>query len=308
MRRIGLALVTVTCGCTADPGAGEDASAPPPDAAIAAVPDGGDDCPPIAPRGMWVWDDVVGDAAATAALFDFAAARGVTALYLHAEGPVEDAPDALAELVAGARERCLDVELLFGAADWALAGEHARPLELAAAAAALPPAGKPAALHYDVEPYGLAEWDGDREAIANQYLDLLEELAAATAAGGLPLHVDVPFWFDGVVVTRGGAARPLSELVLDRVDRAVLMDYSDDPDAIVERAATEVAYAGAAGREIVLGVETMCGLEPESVSFCEEGGAAMEAALAHTLEAYAGAPGFAGVAVHHYGSWSTLVP
>ena len=55
-------------------------------------------------------------------------------------------------------------------------------------------------------------------------------------------------------------------------------------------------------------VETICGLSPTSITFCEEGNAALDAALTTVQSTYGTSAGFAGVAVHHYGSYTQLKP
>jgi hypothetical protein len=112
------------------------------------------------------------------------------------------------------------------------------------------------------------------------------------------------------MIERDGATRPLNELVQDRVDRVVLMDYRDHaepPDGIIDNAAAEIDYAGKIGRLVRVAVETTCGLEPEKVTFCEEGKIAMSLALALTASIYAASPGWDGVAVHDHAAWSVLM-
>ena len=269
-----------------------------------------EDCPAITPaqrRGLWVWSsDVVGDIAAREALFGFSAEHQVTALYVNVEGLVTAEPAAVATFASEAAARCLETELLFGAPDWALAANHQVAVDLARRAVDL--GGR--ALHFDVEPHLLAEWSTDRQTVANEYVDLLEALVPVARDGGARVTVDLPFWFDAQDVTRGDRTRPLSEWVAERVDRVALMDYRDEidgTDGLVAHAATELAYAGSIGREVVVGVETACGELPKT-TFCEEGAAALEAALAATAAAFSLDPGFAGVAVHHYAAYQALQP
>ncbi|MBI2894164.1 MAG: hypothetical protein HYY06_11485 [Deltaproteobacteria bacterium] len=266
-------------------------------------------------RDIWVW----GSSAATDLderedLLAFGRAHELRAYYVEAESLIEEDPDALAALIDAASAECREIELLFGRAGWALDERHEEALDLARRAAGFASAlqgERPAGLHFDVEPYTLDEWDADPERTANEYLDLLEGLAEVAGEAGLRLAVDMPFWFDGREVERDGSTRPLSELVQDRVDRVVLMDYrdsADGDDGIIANAAAEIDYAGDTGHEVVIGVETICGLEPETITFCEEGAAALDDALATTRAAFNGRPAFLGFAVHHWGSYRDLAP
>lgn len=291
---------------------GPDHDAGPRDAATS---DAGPRCPtPTAPRGMWVWQrEVVTDPAARDALFEFALDKGVTAVFVEAQSLVGDDPEGLAAFVDAAADRCVAVDLLFGDAAWAETDEHARVIDLARGAIAVarltttPPRG----VHLDVEPHVLDRWDRDPGGLGAELVTLFRAVAGTLDGSGLQLSVDIPFWYDGVDVVDAGEARPLSELVQDAVDRTVLMDYRDHaapPDGIVDHAEDELAYGAVIGRPVVVAVETLCGLEPEKVTFCEEGEAAMEAELAAAAAAFDDEPAFDGFAVHDHRAYAALGP
>ena len=275
---------------------------------------GAEDCPERAPWGMWVWQqDQAKDPAKAAQLLEFAAAHEVTHLYLESEALLVEDPERLVAFIGEADAACVAVELLFGAAAWAQAEHHAEPLALVEGALALV-AGvvgpRPVGLHFDIEPHGLPDWDVDPEGYASEYLDLLDVMAANMQGSELSLTVDIAFWYDTVMVERDGATRPLSELVQDRVDRVVVMDYRDHaepPDGIIDNAAAEVDYAEQVGGLVRIAVESTCGIEPEKVTFCEEGAIAMFLALELTASVYSASPAWDGVAVHDHAAWSVLM-
>ena len=271
-------------------------------------------CPARAQLGVWVWQpDAVKEPAQAAALLEFAAMRGVTHVYVESESLLVEDPERLAMFLDEAEAQCVAVELLFGAAGWALQEQHAEALALVEEALDFVDAlagARPAGLHFDVEPHGLPDWEANQVSYANEYLDLLEQMATNLAGSELPLTVDIAFWYDTVMLMRDGELRPLHELVQDRVDRVVVMDYRDHaepPDGILGNAAAEVAYAAKVGRRVRIAVETTCGLEPEKVTFCEEGAIAMTLALELTVTSYDASPGWDGVAVHDYAAWSVLM-
>lgn len=275
---------------------------------------GAADCPARAQLGVWVWQPgQVTEPSQAAALLAFAAAQGVTHLYVESELLLAEAPERLAMFVEEADAMCVAVELLFGAAEWALAENHAVPLALVEDGLDFVDGlagARPVGLHFDVEPHGLADWDTNQAKYAGEYLDLLEQMVTSLQGSELALTVDVAFWYDGVAIERDGVQRPLSELVQDRVDRIVVMDYRDHaepPDGILDNAAAEVAYAGTVGGRVRVAVEATCGLVPEKVTFCEEGAIAMSLALELTKLSYAGSPGWDGVAVHDFAAWSVLM-
>lgn len=262
-----------------------------------------------APRALWLWSAVVAtDAAEQQKFLAFAQSHGVRTVFITGPGVVA-APGALATFTAAAQQACIQVELLYGASSQALTAGHAKAIaETQAAIAAIQqlPGPRPVGLHFDIEPYTLPQWSANLNSIANQYLDLLEKLVPLAHQAGLRLSVDVPFWYDTKQVTRAGVTRPLSQWVADRVDRMVLMDYRDTAQGMISMGQAEVAYATSIGREVLLGAETMCGLSPTLVTFCEEGGAKLDATLLAVQAAFAGQTGFGGIGVHHYGSWRAL--
>jgi len=259
-----------------------------------------------------VWTStVVTNATEKANFLAFARSAGVREIYLSGPSVVGNASALASFSTDAAAQSCAEVELLFGDMSWALTANHGKATGYASQAIktfASINGARPVGLHFDVEPYTLPGWKTDMQGTSNQYLDLLEKLQAIATAGGVRLSVDIPFWFSGQKVSRGGQTRPLSELVQDRVDRVVLMDYRDTASAIISGAAPEIAYAEKIGRDVTIGVETMCGLSPTLVTFCEEGRAAMDAALKATQAAYAKSPALNGLAVHHYGSYLKLKP
>jgi hypothetical protein len=271
-------------------------------------------CPERAPWGMWVWQpEQATDPAKSALLLEFAAAHEVTHLYLESEALLVEDPERLVAFIGEADAACVAVELLFGAAAWAQAEHHAEPLALVEDALALVDGlvgPRPVGLHFDIEPHGLPDWDLDPEGYAGEYLDLLDMMAANMQGSELSLTVDIAFWYDTVMVERDGAKRPLNELVQDRVDRVVVMDYRDHaepPDGIIDNAAAEVDYAEQVGGLVRVAVESTCGIVPEKVTFCEEGSIAMFLALELTASIYAASPAWDGVAVHDHAAWSVLM-
>ena len=271
-------------------------------------------CPSLAPMGLWVWQPAQAqDPGLAAQLLELATQREVTHLYLESELLLAEDPARLVAFIAEADAACVKVELLFGAAAWAQAEHHAEPLALVEDALALVDGlvgPRPVGLHFDIEPHGLPDWDLDPEGYAGEYLDLLDMMAANMQGSELSLTVDIAFWYDTVMVERDGAKRPLNELVQDRVDRVVVMDYRDHaepPDGIIDNAAAEVDYAEQVGGLVRVAVESTCGIEPEKVTFCEEGSIAMFLALELTASIYAASPAWDGVAVHDHAAWSVLM-
>ncbi len=263
-------------------------------------------------RGLWLWDQTFAtDPAQMQVFFNFASSKKIGVIYFECEALVQKNQPALRDFVVAAKARSMEVDFLFGDPSWALTANHSIATNLAKAAAAYNkayPAARPRGVHYDVEPYSLREWKTQESSVANQYLDLIEKLKAIATPASLQLTMDIPFWFDGESITRSGPKRPLNQLVQDRVDRVVLMDYRDTADLIIQFAAAEIAYGDQIKKKVAIGVETQCEQQPAYISFCDKGNAAMEAALATVQSRFASHPAYDGISIHHYGSYLTLKP
>ncbi|MBI4387017.1 MAG: hypothetical protein HY551_06515 [Elusimicrobia bacterium] len=271
------------------------------------------------PRALWTWDtwdsNLLTDSNAKQKFFDFAQTHGVRNIYLNVyskrlnQSLVQNSPTALANFITDSATRCMEVELLFGNADWSLTGNQSQAVYFAQQAVSFAnslPGARPVGLHFDVEPYLLAAWTSDMQGTANQYLNLLEQLAAVTAGKGLRLTVDIPFWFDERLITRNALTRPLNQWILDTVDRTTLMDYRDTSSQIISLASAELSYAQSIAKPTTLGVETNCGVTPTYVTFCEEGASAMEQAFSDVYNNYRQNPSFGYFAVEDYEGYSAL--
>ena len=277
--------------------------------------------PPTQSRGLWVWTsagDVVTDSTDRSAFFEFVQSKAITAIYLYCESLLRDNQPALTDFIAEAiGEHQLEVHLLMGEHSWVVDPGYGDLPDLVQLATTftlgLPPDRRPVALHLDVEPHRLNEWDSDQASTIARYLAMLEDVQDRLAASGSPLAlvVDIPFWYDDddLIFNYQGATKRLSEHVQDIADGIVLMDYRDfavGPDGIIAHAHNEIDYGGNIGKGVVIGVETSCGLEPEKITFCEEGEEAMERELNLTVDHYATAPGFQGIAIHDYSGYRAL--
>lgn len=262
-------------------------------------------------RAMWTWyDSDVSTAARQNTLLNFAVERGVSVIFLHSESMLNK-PALLSRFLDRAAAKGIEVELLFGAPDWALTANHGIPLDLLRRANAFVAGltgARPVGVHFDIEPHVLPEWETDAVPLGDQLLDLYGKLMAAKAHG-LYINADIAMGYEYVSLTRGGVTRSLSHWMVDATDRTTLMDYRDysmGEDSIVSHALHPVSYATTRGKRTLVGVETTCKLQPAKVTFCEEGNRHMEAELA-SVNAYFGAnTGYGGLAIHDYANYREL--
>ncbi len=227
-------------------------------------------------RALWVWNTrtLLAERAARTALTGLLVEGGFNRVYLQLPGAFAhggagaDLTAALAALTAALKRAGAEVWALDGAPEMARAAEHASVLARIAAIAAFngvtPAASHFAGVQLDVEPYLLPEFAGDeQERVVAEYLLLLAAVRARCQAAGLPFEAAVPFFFDGIGVTRRSGQelvyRPLVEEVLDRVDGIAVMDYrttADGDNGTLALAEQELLYASAVGKRVVLALET----------------------------------------------------
>jgi hypothetical protein len=269
--------------------------------------------PPVsAITSLWAWGNSVDPAVDArgrgqsgmlpAAIAQFAADHGLSTVYLSVPWASDQGAIApwLSDSVDALHARGIRVAALGGDASWlATPGLVAQWVTAARAAADFD------AVQLDVEPWA-GVVDPDFSAITPQFLDLLS--AARTAAGPLPLGIDLPWW----LTTKQFGAQSVFGALIGGVDSVAIVAFSDHaagPDGIVALASPTVALASAAGRDFTVGVETD---SPQvaggsQYTFFDEGPATLEAESAAVRDAFGSVPGYAGVTVEHLLAWTALI-
>ncbi|WP_203898035.1 hypothetical protein [Virgisporangium aliadipatigenens] len=242
-------------------------------------------------RGMWLWTRPSAvDAVA------FAAQRRVKEIFVH----VPTSPDVpyLRELRQRASAAGIKLAALGGETSWTT--DHAAALAWQRAALGT---GLFDAVHVDVEPYLLPEWQTAQATLAQQYLNLLGKLAAATTKR---VEADVPFWLGQLTVGR----KNLATEVLSRVDAITVMSYRNTvtgPNSVMDIGRDFLTRAAAARKPARLAVETQPLAECAHCTFSGMSAATLDRALTSIdTTGNATSTGYAGVAVHHYDSWRSL--
>lgn len=276
-------------------------------------------------RAVWMWEaesyELLQSPRAAKEAIKFLKSKGVRTLYLYADAYkgrslIQDKPKLYRKLIRRLRKEGMSAYALLGS--WHLrTHEYVLParrpearamfqrvLDYNAAAA---PAERFDGANLDIEPHMLDAWETDREGLLLNFLDLGRDLMTMKAAAGAGLAVGpaIPFWLDGITLEWEGRVKPASEHVLDVYDCAALMAYRDRAagrDGIIALSASELAYAGALGKRLAIGVEVTPN-EVKKVSFSRLAEADLERELALAGEAFAREPAFDGFVLHHYESY-----
>jgi hypothetical protein len=242
-------------------------------------------------RAMWLWSKP-----APAEVVAWAQAHGVREILAHTPAK----PDLAWLRDLRTRSAAAGISLAALGGDPAWTTQHAAALSWVRAVAST---GLFDAVHVDVEPHALPAWQTDRAKTAQQYVTMLDKMAATTT---LTFEADVAFWYGEVLLPK---KQNLADEVLRRVDAVTVMSYRDTatgPNSVAAVGADFLRRGAALGTPVRLGVETEPLTECAYCTFAEEGAAALDAALAQIESAGAAEPSFAGIAVHHYDSWRRL--
>lgn len=263
-------------------------------------------------KAMWSWrDSDIATSTAQQKLINFAIANGVTSVYVSAEWLMRDRPAQLAAFINLAASKNISVELLLANHEWALTANHQKAIDQVNKANAFVRSltgSKPVALHFDIEPHSLPGWEVNKVSYGNQVLDLYTKIKNVKDPS-LPMNMDMAMSYRTINITRAGVTKTLQQWVIDVADRTTLMAYRDyalNADSITYHANTPVSYAARRGKVTYVGVETTCNLDPEKITFCEEGRAGLNTELAKVYSLYAGKPGFGGTVIHDYAGYSIL--
>jgi hypothetical protein len=163
---------------------------------------------PIQPaRGLWVWTNLpVVQPAARAELFATARKFGLNRLFQQVQPLLQTHPAEVLDFVRDAKLHGLQVELLLGGHGWTHPDYHKVALDWQQRALALAKTepGLIVAIHYDIEPHALPTWKRRWPALAKDWLDLVSKLQQAQAGSGVALHMDIPAWYEDIVVLYQG--------------------------------------------------------------------------------------------------------
>jgi hypothetical protein len=178
---------------------------------------------------------------------------------------------------------------------------------------------------WDTEPFLMPQWKASEAAqpdIMRQYLDSCREMAEAVRASGqrFSLGYAIPAWWDSAnrAVNWDGATKVPAFHLIDILNRApgsyvALMSYRDKAlgdNGTVAISQGEIDYAAKSAPNVGVwvGQETLdVKGDPPSITFYQEGNAALETALSQISETLKDTPTVKGVAIHHWVSYADLV-
>ena len=276
-------------------------------------------CPSRAPHagtpaitGLWAWGNSVDPAVdnrglgqpgmAPASLAAFAKKHHIDTVYLSV--PWASNEGAIADWLSAS----VDALHAKGVKVAALGGDSAWLAQPQLAAQWLSDAR--AAAHFDSVELDVEPWAGDPNpdfaVITPQLIGVVD--AVRTAAGSLPVGIDLPWW----LTERSAGSGSVFDAVAQHVDSVAIVafaDHASGDDGIIALASAAAASARAAGVKYSIGVETDTPAVAGGAQFTfyDEGADALATETATAAAAFAGQTGFTGISVEHLLSWKALL-
>lgn len=263
---------------------------------------------PAYTKATWIWNARILPAH-TEEIVAFAKQNEINLIYVHVE-PTTVSPQVYRDFIRTAKRASIQVEALGGDPNWALAANRGSIGDLVSWVKAFNHSAKPderfQGIHVDIEPYLLAEWKKDQDAVVEQWMKNVVYLVAETKKDSdLLVGADLPFWIDSVIVP--GEKEKVSNWMVERLDSITLMAYRNHAmgqNGIIDIVHRVVADADSRkSGSVVVGVNILESKEGANTSFHADGTVEMEKQLAILQEELAKNPSFAGSAIHDYESW-----
>jgi hypothetical protein len=157
------------------------------------------------------------------------------------------------------------------------------------------------ALHLDIEPHALPNWNADKLTLSRGLLSALDAVGDA----GLRTEADIPTWYNTVVVD----GVPLDQAVLRRVDGITVMAYHNSVGGVLAAARAEIRDAAALRRYAYIGVNIADpGPDGASASFLGQDPSNIAGDIRRINQLASSWGGYRGIAVHDSAYLARLDP
>ncbi|MET3289814.1 UNVERIFIED_CONTAM: hypothetical protein ABID98_002384 [Brevibacillus sp. OAP136] len=262
----------------------------------------------VVQKGTWIWDATI-IKTDQEKIFKFARDNDLTTIYLQIDKGVPET--VYQNFVRSATEKQIKVEALAGRPQWALTNNQNQIKDflswVKAYNAAVESEERFAGLHFDIEPYILAEWKTNQKLVIENWMENMRFIEKETKGSGLKITLDVPFWLHLVKLPNSNYS--MSAWLMEKADSVVIMDYRNTAlgnDGIVANAHTLLREASTLKRQAIVAVETAPSSEGAFTTFYSLSVGAMKTELQVAKEKLSHYSSYAGFAIHDYKSWTEL--
>lgn len=289
--------------------------------------------------GIWVWDSINKMTPAYAKdVISTAEKNGFNVIYLTVDDYItiaqakdstiktqeEDAyMRSLSGFIQAAASSGIKVDVVGGAKDWAIEANRWKGyalIDFVNEYNTKYPQAKIRNLQYDVEPYLLSDYEGDKQKILKEYIEFIDESARRMQAMTAGFVVVIPHFYDNqqnwtpAYTYKGKEADTFTHLldVLSQKQKTgiIIMAYRnffEGANGTQQISAAEIKEASNSSysTKIIVAQETG-NVSPDYVTFNNFPKAALFDALVEIQNHFGGYPSFGGVAVHYFDSFLKL--
>ncbi|WP_110932890.1 hypothetical protein [Paenibacillus bouchesdurhonensis] len=258
-------------------------------------------------KATWIWQtEMIRDGGEQ--VLRFSRNEGINLIYLQINRQMPR--ETYEVFVKHAHEERISVHALGGDPRWALTEHRDDMLGLADWVmnynSNVSPEGRFDGVHLDIEPYVLAQWESDHNAIISSWEGNLRAFLSKLSESGLELGIDIPFWFDDFILADGTA---LNEWLMSAFDHVTVMAYRNQMDSengIISLTQDELKLADKMGKKVLVAVNTKEMPQEVHTTFHGYSKEQMEQTLqllSSSLSSYAS---FAGLAIHDIRNWENM--
>jgi hypothetical protein len=162
-----------------------------------------------------------------------------------------------------------------------------------------------AGIHMDVEPWGLDDWETNKEAYVDSLLSIVDTVKTFATPLNLPVAVDLPFWASTVACQEAA----LDTCLLPHLDSVTFMTYRNTAPELLDIATPILTAVHSAypGKPVWLSVETCrdC-VEASLISYAGKSMATLMEDLATVEKNATEYDEFAGIAIHDYANFVAM--
>lgn len=270
-------------------------------------------------RSMWVWNSgIAAKPYHYFRLFEFCRENNIDLIFFNAQNLNNPPANIYRQFIRSAHLRNIKVYALAGDPRWGKEEYHSLAINWIDQILAFNKSGLPQekfdGILADIEIYLLKDlWDGEKSALLAEFLNLFSKMdkKIKDKKEKIELGLSIPFWFDepSLKIEHNDAFAEMSFHILDMADFVMLLDFrnfSQGPNGSIELAQREINYAQKLNKKVYIGQETEKSLESDYISFSEQPIEYMEKELKKLADYYNPYSSFAGVAIHHYGSYQKM--
>ncbi|AZK47575.1 hypothetical protein [Paenibacillus lentus] len=258
-------------------------------------------------KATWIWQtDMIRDGGEQ--ILSFSRNEGINLIYLQINRQMPR--ETYKNFVKRAHQEQIRVHALGGDPRWALTEHRDDMLGLADWVMNyndnVSSEGRFDGVHLDIEPYVLAQWEDDHNAIISSWEGNLKVFLGKLSGSGLELGIDIPFWFDDFTLPNGTS---LNEWLINAFDHVTVMAYRnqiDSENGIIILSQDELKLADKLGKKVLIAVNTKEMPHAVHTTFHGHSKEQMEQTLQLLSTNLSSHSSFVGLAIHDIRNWKNM--